>query len=162
MLKAFAPLLGEFHGRGLRPDGSELICHVAGEEIIYDVCYGFRLEVYQAESTEMLVNAFIVATSDAKGNLALQFIESKEHVHGMHWLPAEHGEAATEGSRVFVFEALRSNGSLCRLVFDVISAEDFRLSYESTTSRDHHPHEMWRLSLARSHELAAHSKLRAA
>ncbi len=151
MLKAFAPILGEFSGRGARPDGSELICHFKGEEVIYDVCYTLRLEVYSADTTELLVNSMALITADSHGKIQLQYIDSHEHIGNMNWAQESAVASSDAHGRIFAFDGHKENGKACRLSIDVLSAEDFKIVFEMATSRDSHPQLSWEVSLGRQH-----------
>lgn len=150
MIKTFAPVIGNFEGRGMMADGTELVCRFESQEVIGNVCYGMRLNVVKSDSQNSLVDAYIVMTTDADGKLELQYIDGREHVHAARWIVAPHAKA-TSDSRLFTFEAVRPNGSSYRLHFDIVSAAHFYVYMEASGNPNEKPHEVWRLHLEREH-----------
>ena len=150
MIKAFAPVLGKFEGRGMMADGTELTCRFFGEEMLNDLCYGLRLEVISQEHQNHLVNAYVVLSQDTEGKLELQYIDGREHVHSAKWTVAQRAKA-TGDSRLFSFDGLRPNGSFYRIHFNIVSAEHFRVYMEAANSVQEKPQEIWSLKLEREH-----------
>ncbi len=148
MIKAFAPILGSFSGRGTTTDGTELFCNFKGEEIIPNICYGFRLEARTCDSGQLIANVFIVATLEAGNKVAMQYIDVRERMQSMRWVE-NHQNGSALDSRIFEFEANRSAGGVYTILFDILSAQDFKLKFKGSTEWDPIPHEIWEMRLAR-------------
>lgn len=148
MIKAFAPLLGNFQGHGMSADGTELVCRFQGNEMLNNLCYGLRIEVLSQDNQNHLVNAFVTLSTDDHGKLKMHYVDAREHANSAQWTAAAHGKATLD-SRIFSFEGQRTNGSFYRIHFDIISAENFKIYMESAHSQGDVPHEDWSVHLKR-------------
>jgi hypothetical protein len=150
MIRAFAPALGVFTGRGEMRDGTELSCTFSGQEVIPGVCYGLRLEVSASESNTTLMDVYFVLSQDSGEHLEIQYFDGREHLHSMHAVNAPMLSDHPHG-RIFSFEGSRPNGTLIRFHFDLVSAERIDISMDSNSARDSHIEERCSMKLERVH-----------
>ncbi|MFZ9520938.1 MAG: hypothetical protein ACO3A4_10715 [Silvanigrellaceae bacterium] len=151
MIRAFAPALGVFRGRGEMKDGTELVCTFSGQEVIPGVCYGLRLEVASTDSNDTLMDVYFVLSQDSGEHLEIQYFDGREHLHTMHSVSAPMLSNHPDG-RVFSFEGNRPNGTLIRFHFDLVSAERIDISMDSNSARDSHIEERCSMKLERVHQ----------
>lgn len=148
MMKALAPMLGNFEGHGQGGDGSELDCIFHGDEILPDVCYGFRFTVKDGDSKNNVSNAYIVMSQDESGEVAMSYIDGKDRMKEVHAIST--GEAGSKSqSRKYQFEGIRAAGGIYRIIFEVDSAEHFKFSLEASNSRAPELKELWAVNLKR-------------
>ncbi len=150
MIRAFAPALGEFRGTGELKDGTELRCSFMGQEVIPGVCYGLRLEVYATDSDNTLMDVYFVLSQDAGEHLEIQYFDGREHLHSLHAVNSPMLSEHPEG-RVFSFEGSRTNGTVIRFHFDLVSAERIDISVDSNSAKDTHIEERCSMKLVRVH-----------
>lgn len=151
MIRAFAPALGNFSGRGELKDGTELRCSFSGQEVIPGVCYGLRLEVCAIETENSLMDVYFVLSQDASEHLEVQYFDGREHLHTLHAVEAPMLSEHPHG-RVFSFEGVRPNGTVVRFHFDLVSAERIDISMDSNSAKDNHIEERCSIRLERVHE----------
>ena len=153
MLKVFAPLLGKFNGQGQIIDGTEVTFRLSGFEALENVAYSFRAEVVSQETGNHLLNAFLVMALNEKEELELQFYDTREHVHTFHWVKDDGATTSLE-KHLFCFEGTRDRGSPVRISFQIHSAQECVVKFESKgkagTWRAH-----WCITLARQMDTVA-------
>ena len=130
MLKMFAPLLGQFAGNGTMVDGTEINCKLVGTEALDNVAYSFRATLISEESGNALLNAFLVLATTEKGDLELQFYDTREHVHTFQ-LTKDDGVITALDKHLFCFAGMRDRGTPVRISFQVLSSQQCSLRFES-------------------------------
>lgn len=150
MIRAFAPALGDFRGIGELSDGTELRCNFSGQEVIPGICYGLRLEVASMDKDNSVMDVYFVLSQDAGEHLEIQYFDGREHLHSLRAVTSPMLSEHPQG-RVFSFEGLRSNGTLIRFHFDLVSAERIDITMDSNSARDQHVEERFSIRLERVH-----------
>lgn len=150
MIKAFAPMLGDFRGQGRLADGTGLVARLEGAEALPDQVYTFRARMTADDTGASLLDAFLVLSQNVAGGMEIQFHDARSHAQALAWAPGE--ETGGDLVRhVFRFEGNRDNGSPVRLSFEVTSAEECVVRFESK-GRGGEWREHWTVNLARVHE----------
>jgi hypothetical protein len=157
MIKAFAPMLGNFHGDGVLADGTELIGVLEGHEALENVAYSFRANLVAQDSGQCLLDAYFVLSNTADCGMEIQFYDTRGHIHKLTWMGGGRGNGDI-ASHLFRFEGQRDNGSAVRLSFELTSAAKCRVRFESMGRRGEW-REHWGLDLERRQDI---SRLRAA
>lgn len=151
MIKAFAPMLGEFQGDGVLADGTELIGVLEGHEALENVAYAFRAHLVAQDSGDCLLDAFFVLSNAPDLGLELHFYDTRSQVHRLAWSGGGSGNRDI-AKHVFRFEGRRDNGSLVRLSFELTSATQCQIRFESM-GRKGEWREHWGLNLERRQEM---------
>lgn len=146
IIKALAPLLGTFSGRGEIADGTEMAAHFNATEIIPNLCYGMRLEVANAETGDHAINAYIVVSaSKSGGDISLHLIDAKESFADLKRIE-NHSD-----NHAYAFQAVRDSGGLYRIEFVVHSAEQFDLSVSVSSRSESNARQLWTVHFDRQH-----------
>lgn len=152
MIKAFAPMLGDFRGQGRLADGTELVARLEGTEALPDQVYTFRARLTADDTGASLHDAFLVLSNTVAGGMEIHFHDARSHDQALRWAPGD--ETGSDLVRhVYRFEGSRDNGSPVRLSFEVTSAEECVVRFESK-GRSGEWREHWTVHLARVHERA--------
>jgi hypothetical protein len=147
MLKIFAPLLGQFLGSGRVIDGTEVVLALTGTEALDNVAYSFRAQLTSQESGNHLLNAFLVMATNESDELELQFYDTREHVHTFRLTPDD-GVLTSLETHLFCFAGVRDRGGQVRISFQVLSAQQCALKFESQ-GKNGQWREHWNISLQR-------------
>jgi hypothetical protein len=151
MIKAFAPLLGEFQGGGRLADGTEVIGILETREALEDVAYAFRAHLSDESSGTCLLDAFLVLSNTPSNGMELHFFDTREPLHKLTWTGGGEGQRDIARHH-FIFEGQRAKGARVRLSFDVTSAEKCRVRFESMGKRGEW-REHWAVGLERRHQV---------
>ncbi len=147
-IKALAPIIGKFEGKGSLLDGTEVTARFSGEEVIPNLCYGLRLEVLSNETRDHVVNAYIVVSTDKNSHdINLRLIETKESFENLSRNESLEGA----GENTYAFEAQRSTGGIYRIQFDLQSAQRFDMNVKITNRSGSLEKELWKLRFDRVH-----------
>ena len=140
LIKALAPILGEFRGRGTLLDGTEVETRFSGQEVIPNLCYGLRLQLLSCETSDHVVNSYIVASIDRRNDaLELQLIDTKESFHDLR----RSETAQADGSSIYMFQAKRSSGGLYKIEFSISSAAEFDMTVIVTSAGESSQRKLW-------------------
>ena len=154
MIKAFAPVLGEFQGEGRLADGTDVIGVLEAREALENVAYSFRANMTAQDNGACVLDAFFVLSNTENGGLELQFYDTREHIHKLTWTGAGRGDRDIS-RHVFPFEGKRDNGANVRISFELTSAEKCNIRYETSGNgaQSGQWRELWSLDLDRRHAL---------
>ena len=150
LIKALAPILGEFSGKGSLLDGTEFNASFVAQEIIPNLCYGMRLQINSLETLNSIVNSYIVASIDSKTDeLELHLIDTRESFHDLH----KTHSSEVNGTTFHTFQAKRSSGGLYKVEFGIPSASQFSMAVSVSSAKEALVKCLWRVEFKRVHSL---------
>jgi len=157
MIKTLSPLLGTFTGTGQFADGTETRAVFMGEEVLENVCYGFRFSLTSEPEKTLLNSAYIIANETDEGHIRLMYISSNNHEQlALQWVNTQ--DDKMNFSRILVcFESIATLPLQQRLVFQLNSVDHFQLSFE-TIDTQHRTHtKLWAANCQRQTSVSTRS-----